>query len=92
MYDNGAYEHDLKQFNNNNKSSSNEKKAREARESARLSEEEVRAETRIIYKNLLLISFAFLLLFVAFESMAKLQSSINVVSVLNIYCIFKRQN
>ena len=45
-----------------------------------LSEEEIKAEKRIIYKNVLLISVAFLLLFVAFESMSKLQSSINVVS------------
>ena len=42
--------------------------------------EEIRSEKKIIYKNVLLISFSFLLLFVAFESMSKLQSSINVVS------------
>ena len=44
------------------------------------SPEEIRAEKKIIYKNVLLISLSFLLLFVAFESMSKLQSSINVVS------------
>ena len=42
--------------------------------------EEIKAEKKIIYKNVLLISVSFLLLFVAFESMSKLQSSINVVS------------
>merc|ERR1712106_552560 len=47
-----------------------------------LSEEEIKAEKRIIYKNVLLISVSFLLLFVAFESMSKLQSSINVVNNL----------
>ena len=45
-----------------------------------MSTEEIAAEKRIIYKNVLLISVSFLLLFVAFESMSKLQSSINVVS------------
>ena len=35
-----------------------------------------------IYKNLLLISFSFLLLFTAYESMSKLQSSINSVANL----------
>ena len=39
-------------------------------------------ETFLIYKNVLLISFSFLLLFVAFESMSKLQSSINTVNNL----------
>ena len=50
-----------------------------------LSPEEIKAEKKIIYKNVLLISVAFLLLFVAFESMSKLQSSINVVSPIHIY-------
>ena len=50
-----------------------------------LSPEEIKAEKRIIYKNVLLISVAFLLLFVAFESMSKLQSSINVVSLISIF-------
>jgi len=35
-----------------------------------------------VYKNVLLISFSFLLLFTAFESMSKLQSSINTVDNL----------
>ena len=46
-----------------------------------LSEDQIKTEKRIIYKNVLLISVSFLLLFVAFESMSKLQSSINVVSL-----------
>jgi len=44
--------------------------------------EERKREKRQIYKNVLLISFSFLLLFTAFESMSKLQSSINVVDNL----------
>jgi hypothetical protein len=52
----------------------------QARTEIPLSEQEIKAEKRIIYKNVLLISISFLLLFVAFESMSKLQSSINVVS------------
>ena len=38
-----------------------------------------RSEKFQVYKNVLLISFSFLLLFTAFESMSKLQSSINSV-------------
>ena len=44
-----------------------------------MSAEERKKEKFQIYKNVLLISFSFLLLFVAFESMGKLQSSINKV-------------
>jgi len=73
--DNTAYEHDLRHYNNNTKDA-------EARKEVSLSEEEIKTEKRIIYKNVLLISIAFLLLFVAFESMSKLQSSINVVNNL----------
>jgi len=72
--DNSGYEHDLHmqtQANNN-----------KAAEANQYSPEEVKAEKRIIYKNVLLISVSFLLLFVAFESMSKLQSSINVVNNL----------
>ena len=75
--DNSGYEHDLHmqtQANNN-----------KAAEANQYSPEEVKAEKRIIYKNVLLISVAFLLLFVAFESMSKLQSSINVVSPIFIF-------
>ena len=39
--------------------------------------EQRKREKRIIYKNLLLISGAFFLLFLAFENLSKLQSSIN---------------
>ena len=61
-----------------------------------MSAEERKKEKFQIYKNVLLISFSFLLLFVAFESMGKLQSSINKVgqyfcpktnNVVNIYNI-----
>ena len=37
-------------------------------------------EERMIMKNIIVISFAFMLLFTAFQSMASLQSSINKVS------------
>merc|ERR1711892_499472 len=73
--DNSAYEHDLRHYNNNTKDA-------EATKDSPLSEEEIKAEKKIIYKNVLLISISFLLLFVAFESMSKLQSSINVVNNL----------
>jgi hypothetical protein len=36
-------------------------------------------EKRMILKNIIVISFAFMLLFTAFQSMASLQSSINKV-------------
>ena len=44
-----------------------------------LSQDELRSEKRRIMKNVIVISFAFLLLFTAFQSMAALQSSINKV-------------
>jgi len=50
-----------------------------------MSSAQIREEKRGIYKNLFLISFSFLLLFVAFESMSKLQSSINVVGGLGVW-------
>ena len=46
---------------------------------ANLNDEEICSMKRGIYKNLLTISVAFMLLFTAFESMASLQSSINKV-------------
>ena len=46
---------------------------------ANLNDEEICSMKRGIYKNLLTISIAFMLLFTAFESMASLQSSINKV-------------
>jgi len=70
--DNSGYEHETQTKQNNN----TEAKV------IPLTEEEIKAEKKIIYKNVILISLAFLLLFTAFESMAKLQSSINVVNNL----------
>jgi hypothetical protein len=74
--DNSGYEPDLHM---QTKANNNKAKATEANQ---YTAEEIRAEKRIIYKNVLLISVSFLLLFVAFESMSKLQSSINVVNNL----------
>ena len=45
-----------------------------------MSQEQIKAEKRGILKNVFLISFAFLLLFTAFQSMSALQSSINKAS------------
>ena len=42
-----------------------------------LSQDQLKSEKRRIMKNVIVISFAFLLLFTAFQSMAALQSSIN---------------
>merc|ERR1711953_1571906 len=69
--DNKGFEYDLGGNNDSYKGTS-----------STLTEEERKREKRIIYKNVLLIPFSFLLLFVAFESMAKLQSSINAVDNL----------
>ena len=44
-----------------------------------LSQDQLKSEKRRIMKNVIVISFAFLLLFTAFQSMAALQSSINKV-------------
>ena len=44
-----------------------------------------KSQKRRIYKNVLLVSISFLLLFVAFESMSKLQSSINTVDNLGLW-------
>ena len=44
--------------------------------------DQLEGEKLLIYKNVLLISFSFLLLFTAYESMSKLQSSINSVANL----------
>ena len=46
---------------------------------------ETKSQKRRIYKNVLLVSISFLLLFVAFESMSKLQSSINTVDNLGLW-------
>ena len=47
--------------------------------------EEIRQEKYSILKNVIFISFSFLLLFTAFQSMSFLQSSINKVRQINIY-------
>ena len=49
---------------------------------SKLTAEQVKTEKRRIYKNLILISFAFLLLFTAFGTTGSLQSSINEVDGL----------
>jgi len=63
--DNTGYEPDSAYSNNNIK-------AKPA-----MTESEKKVERRAIYKNLFVMSGAFLCLFTAFESMSKLQSSIN---------------
>jgi len=72
--DNNAFEHDSGHVR--------KEKEREASLYQNMTAEERKAEKRAIYKNVLLISFSFLLLFTAFESMSKLQSSINAVQNL----------
>ena len=47
-----------------------------------LNQGQLRSEKRRIIKNVVVISFAFLLLFTAFQSMAALQSSINKVGLV----------
>lgn len=47
---------------------------------ANMSDEEKKVAKRGILKNVVIISFAFMLLFTAFQSMANLQSSINKVT------------
>merc|ERR1719220_1282134 len=73
--DNQAYDHDMDVRGIHNKAS----------RAPELTSKQIQQEKRAIYKNLFLISFAFLLLFVAFESMSKLQSSINVVGGLGVW-------
>jgi len=77
--DNKAYDHDVASSPNNNG------KKLEAEFVPELSPDAVRAEKKRIYRNVFIISVAFLLLFVAFESMSKLQSSINVVGGLGVW-------
>ena len=48
---------------------------------ATMTDYEKRREKRGIIKNVVIISFSFMLLFTAFQSMANLQSSINKVSL-----------
>jgi len=68
-----------------NMKNNNRSKELEAASSATASPEDVAAEKRRIYRNVLIISFSFLLLFTAFESMSKLQSSINTVDGLGVW-------
>ena len=53
--------------------------------SRKASSTETKSQKRRIYKNVILVSISFLLLFVAFESMSKLQSSINTVDNLGLW-------
>ena len=69
------YEADAGQSNNNGNSSTRDGRI------ANMTAEEIRIEKRSIMKNVILISFAFLLLFTAFQSMSALQSSINKVGI-----------
>ena len=85
-FDNKAYFKSGDEDRNRNEVKSCVSKAVESQESAKnnkfanLNEEETRLAKRGIYKNVVVISFAFMLLFTAFQSMANLQSSINKVS------------
>ena len=67
------------EFNNNN---SGDAKAG-VRNVKDMSPAEIRQEKSSIMKNVLVISFAFLLLFTSFQSMSFLQSSINKVGRFN---------
>merc|ERR1711936_282551 len=81
IMDNQAYDHDMSVMKNNDR-----KKELEATSTTPdISPEDARIERRRIYRNVLVISFSFLLLFGAFESMSKLQSSINVVGGLGVW-------
>jgi len=76
--DNAGYVMDSPTTNtNNSKEDSDERK--------QMSQQEKNQQKRGIYKNLIMISLSFLLLFLAFESMSKLQSSINVVDNLGTF-------
>ena len=57
-----------------------------------LSEDEAKEAKRGILRNVVVISFSFMLLFTAFQSMANLQSSINKVRKKNIYLAFRKCN
>ena len=82
-FDNKAYLQDTEEkssvVNNNHDKEAEAGRSRTAVDN--MTEDEVRAEKKGIMKNVILISFAFLLLFTAFQSMSSLQSSINRVSI-----------
>jgi len=73
-YEGYVGENDYSKHNNNTQS--------QEEPEHQMTEKERKRERFLIYKNVLLISVSFLLLFVAFESMSKLQSSINKVKNL----------
>ena len=70
---------DMYTSNNNNYLEDNHKN--DMKEQTDLSGEDIKKEKRGMYKNVVLVSFSFMLLFCAFESMSKLQSSINSVRI-----------
>jgi len=72
--DNQGFQQDMKEYNHNNNT--------KGQPSQSLTPEQIKIEKRSIYKNVILISFSFLLLFMAFESVSKLQSSINTIGNL----------
>ena len=67
---------ELKGVNNNNVSDVSSSGSEVDPESRKINQR----EERMIMKNIIVISFAFMLLFTAYQSMASLQSSINKVS------------
>jgi len=69
--ENEGFEAEEMGYTNNNANS------KEQEVLSNMTPKEKKREKIIIYKNVLIVSLSFLLLFVAFESMSKLQSSIN---------------
>ena len=67
---------ELNGVNNNNVSDVSSSGSEDDPESRKINQR----EERMIMKNIIVISFAFMLLFTAYQSMASLQSSINKVS------------
>ena len=79
--DNSGFEEDLESRTGEGKSTSSQDALPE------ISAKEAKQEKRRIYKNLFVISSAFLLLFTAFSTTSSLQSSINeVVDYPSNYC------
>lgn len=79
-YDNAAFQGDGGNVDRN----ANQVKAQEASNAIHLGDldpDEARKEKRRIMKNVVVISFSFMLLFTAYQSMAYLQSSINKVTL-----------
>ena len=74
-YRNDGYEADMKDQNYNTKAG----EAGQVSRTHNLTDAEIASEKRRMMKNVIAISFAFMLLFTAFQSMASLQSSINKV-------------